>query len=452
MATIAAAAHPDSADAGRAETPLPESSRIHALDFVRGVALFGILLMNIVGAGLGPAYDNPTVAGGADGINLWTWIVVNIGFEGTQRALFSMLFGAGIILFTSRLEAKGRPDAADLYFRRNLWLVAFGLVNAWILLWVGDILFYYGVTGLFLYVFRKLPGRTLLALGLGALLLGAAWNALDAYRTLSVHQDARAASAVAEAKRTPEQKEAIEAWKEKEQDFAPPPPAIEGIREGITASYWSAMQSFGPLIKHFQSWGLYRNFFDIFAMMLLGMAFFKLGVLTLGLRGRAYLAMMLGGYAIGLAVGIWEVRWIMSHQFSLLAYQQASVTYDVSRLAMTLGHLGALMLFLRSGLFAWLRHAMACVGRMAFSNYIGHSVIALVIFVLLGYWGAFERHQLYLIVFAIWAVQLVVSPIWLRQFRFGPLEWLWRYLTYGKRPAFRRSEAPVATAAPVPAE
>jgi uncharacterized protein len=164
-----------------------------------------------------------------------------------------------------------------------------------------------------------------------------------------------------------------------------------------------------------------------------------------------YLAMMVGGYAVGLAVGIWEVLWIMGHDFSLLAYQQASITYDVSRLAMTLGHLGALMLFLGTGLLPLLRHALACVGRMAFSNYIAHSVAALVIFVLLGYWGAFERHQLYLIVFAIWAVQLLVSPIWLRHFRFGPLEWLWRYLTYGKRPPFRRTEPAPAGGAAVPA-
>src|SRR5690349_8536704 len=108
----------------------PAARRIEALDFVRGVALCGILLMNITGYGLPDAYTNPQNSGGATGINLTTWVITEIGFEGTQRALFSMLFGASVILFTSRLEAQGRTDTADIFVRRNLWLVGFGMINA----------------------------------------------------------------------------------------------------------------------------------------------------------------------------------------------------------------------------------------------------------------------------------------------------------------------------------
>ncbi|HUG45977.1 MAG TPA: DUF418 domain-containing protein [Sphingomicrobium sp.] len=433
----------------------PTARRIESLDFVRGVALFGILLMNIVAMGLGPAYDDPTVAGGDTGINLWTWFVLNVGIEGTQRALFSILFGAGVILLSSRLEATGRPDSADVFFRRNLLLVGFGLFNAWILLWEGDILFYYGVTALFLYAFRKLPGRTLLALGVGSLLLGAAWNALDASNSRGAFQQFQAASQVTAAERTAEQKKAIESWVEKEREFRPAPEAYAEIREANSASYWSALQSRAGLIAHFQSWWLYRYFFDIFGMMMIGMALFRLGVLTLEVKTHTYAAMMAGGYAIGLTGNIAEARWIMSNDFSMLAYHQAAISYDVSRLAMTMGHLGLLMLFLRSGVLPRLRQAMAAVGRMALTNYLAHSVVALVLFVFLGLWGALERHQLYYIVFAVWAVQIVVSPIWLRHFQFGPAEWLWRYLTYGKKPPFRREtppEAPPVGPAAFPAE
>ena len=427
----------------------PTSARIVALDFVRGAALFGILLMNINGMGLGPAYDNPTIAGGDTGVNLWTWLVINVGFEGTQRALFSMLFGAGVILLSSRFEAAGRTDGGDIFFRRNLWLIGFGLVNSWVLLWDGDILYYYGITALFLYVFRKLAGRTLLALGVGALLLGAAWSAIDTQRLINLHDEAQTAEQVAPTARTEEQVKTIEEWKERSL-AGPPPSAYAELRKAHTASYMSALFTKAERIKHNQSWYLYRYFFDIFGMMMLGMAFFRLGVLTLEVRTRTYLAMMGGGYAVGLTANILEARWIMDHGFTSLAYTQAGISYDLSRLSMTIGHLGALMLFLRSGILPFVRQSMAAVGRMALTNYLTHSVVALIIFVFLGWWGVLERHQLYFIVAAIWAVQFVLSPIWLRNFHFGPVEWLWRYLTYGKKPLFRKDEASPPPAAELP--
>ena len=428
----------------------PTSKRLESLDFIRGCALFGILLMNIIGMGLGPAYDNPTIAGGATGINLWTWIFFNVGFEGTQRALFSILFGAGVILLSSRMEAANSADAADVFFRRNLLLIGFGLFNAWVLLWIGDILYYYGITALFLYVFRKLPGRKLLIVGVCTLLLGSVWNLNDTRRLINLHQEAAAAEKVAPAARNAEQKKAIETWKEKSKT-GPTAAEYAEMRKKNTASYWSALKARAGIIKHFQSWQLYRFFFDIFGMMMIGMALFKLGVLTLEARTRTYLAMVVGGYAIGLAGNIHEARWIMGHGFTVIAYAQANITYDISRLSMTTGHLGLLCLFLRSGMFAWLRQSMAAVGRMALTNYLAHSVVALIFFVFLGYWGALQRHQLYYVVFSIWAAQLIISPVWLKHFHFGPVEWLWRYLTYGKAPPFRRAAA-VGAAQPVAAE
>ena len=400
--------------------------------------------MNIVGMGLGPAYDNPKVMGGDTGIDLWTWFVVNVTFEGTQRALFSILFGAGVILFTSR------PDSTDAYFRRNLWLIAFGLFNAWILLWGGDILYFYGLTALFLFAFRNLPGRKLLGLGVAAFVLGAAWSGLETYNMLDLHKRAVAAENVPAAKRTEEQKKAVEEWKN-ESRGGPSPEMVERSKKENQAGYLSTLVWRAPRISEAQSWGAYRYFFDIFGMMMIGMALFKLGVLTLEARTRTYLAMMVGGYAIGFPLNLYEANWLMSHAFSGLARHQADITYDFARLAQTTGHLGLLGLFLKSGIFSWFRQSMAAVGRMALTNYLTHSLVALIIFVLLGYWGQLMRHQLYYIVFSIWAVQIVISPIWLKHFHFGPVEWLWRYLTYGTPPPFRR-EAPMREALPLPAE
>ena len=429
----------------------PTARRIESLDFIRGCALFGILLMNIVGMGLGPAYDNPTILGGDKGINLQTWYFFNVGFEGTQRALFSILFGAGVVLFSSRAEASGRADHADLYFRRQLWLIAFGLFNAWILLWLGDILFYYGVTALVLYAFRKLPARTLLIAGVAAFALSAVWSATEAQGKLTQYRAAQAAEAVPKEKRSAEQKKAIETW-EGARLAGPPPPAVAEMKKKMQAGYFSAQGTLAPLIRHFESWNLYRYFGDFFGMMMIGMALFKFGVLTLEARTRTYLAMAVGGYAIGLPMNIYEANLIMGSGFTTLGYTQGSITYDLSRLAMTMGHLGLICLFLRSGVIAWFRHAMSAVGRMALTNYLTHSVVALIIFIFLGYWGAFERHQLYVIVLAIWVSQLIISPVWLKHYHFGPVEWLWRYLTYLKAPPFRKGSpgAPIG-AEPAPA-
>jgi uncharacterized protein len=422
----------------------PTGKRLESLDFIRGCALFGILIMNIVGMGLGPAYDNPTVMGGDTGVNLWTWFVVNVTFEGTQRGLFSILFGAGVILFT------GRPDSTDAYFRRNLWLIAFGLFNAWVLLWGGDILYFYGLTALFLFAFRHLPGKKLLGLGIAAFLLGAAWSGLETYNMLNLHKRAVAAESVPAAERNEEQKKTVEEWKEQSRG-APSAETVARLKRENQSGYVSALVVRAPRIATAQSWDAYRYFFDIFGMMMIGMALFKLGVLTLEARTRTYLAMMIGGYAIGMPLNLYEANWLMTHGWSGLARHQADITYDAARLAQTIGHLGLLGLFLKSGIFTWFRQSMAAVGRMALTNYLTHSVVALIIFVLLGYWGQLERHQLYYIVFSIWAVQIVISPIWLKHFHFGPVEWLWRYLTYGKAPEFRK-ETPATAAQPLPAE
>jgi uncharacterized protein len=415
----------------------PTKERLESLDFIRGCALFGILIMNIVGMGLGPAYDNPTIMGGDKGFNLWTWFVVNVTFEGTQRGLFSILFGAGAILFTSR------PDSTDAYFRRNLWLIAFGLFNAWVLLWGGDILYFYGLTALFLFAFRNLPGKKLLGLGLASFIIGAAWTGLETYNMLDLHKRAIAAKAVPAAKQTEQQKNDLQEWKD-ESRGGPSQERVARLKHENQAGYVSALRVRAPRIAEAQSWEAYRYFFDVFGMMMIGMALFKLGVLTLEAKTRTYLAMAIGGYAIGIPLNLYEADWLMSHGFSGLARDQANITYDFARLAQTTGHLGLLGLFLKSGIFSWFRQSMAAVGRMALTNYLTHSLVALIIFVLLGYWGKLERHQLYYIVFCIWAVQIVISPIWLKHFYFGPVEWVWRYLTYGRQPQFRRAPQPAA--------
>lgn len=429
----------------------PAAQRIEAVDFVRGAALFGILLMNITAFGLPYAYESPAPAGGAEGANLWAWIITNTGFEGTQRALFSILFGAGVILLTSRLEAAGRSDVADIYFRRNMWLIVFGMVDAYLFLWFGDILYAYGIIGMFLFVFRKSRVRMLLVAGLGALLLNAAFNLADTRETLQTHAAFVEASRVqaAAAKLSEEQRQAIAAWEEARTEHEPTPAMIANDLERTRGGYWSAFGYVARVNARVQSWGLYRHYFlDGLGMMLIGMALFRLGVLTLERPSRFYLAMAGVGYGVGLSVSIAETWWIMEGRFGALAFAQTAVSYDLGRLFMTMGHLAALLLFVRSGALERLRRAVAAVGRMALTAYLTQSIVCTTIFVVLGLYGRFERHQLYYVVAAIWAAQLIFSSLWLRHFRFGPAEWLWRWLTYLKRPPLRK---PVGQAGAVPA-
>ena len=109
---------------------------------MRGIVLFGILLMNINGMGLAGAYDNPTVSGGATGWDLYTWITTNMFFEGTMRALFSLLFGVGMFILLDRLEKKGAGiEAANNYLRRLMWRLDFGVIHGYLLLWIGEIVY-----------------------------------------------------------------------------------------------------------------------------------------------------------------------------------------------------------------------------------------------------------------------------------------------------------------------
>lgn len=426
---------------GIATAPLQQQDRLVSLDIIRGIALFGILLMNITGMGLPYAYSDPTVYGGATGPDLWAWVTTSMLFEGTQRALFSLLFGAGVVLLTERIEARG-GDASDVFFRRNLWLIGFGLIHGYLLLWTGEILYFYGVTALFVYAFRRAAPRTLITIAVAGLLVGTAWFQLEVHegwKKFARFEEAQAAK-TSGATMTRKQTKALEAWPELVGELKPSAVKIQDRLDAMRGSYRSVLLHQAPVVAFNQSWTLYRYFFDVFSMMLIGMALFKLRLLHLGHPQRPYVWMILVGYGLGLTVNFFEVRHLLTHGFDVMARLRAEVSYDVGRLAMTTGHVGLLMLFCNSGWLAGLQRRLAAVGQMALSNYMTHSVVAAVVFHGYGFglYGHLARHQLYYVVFSIWVVQLIASPIWLSHYRFGPVEWLWRSLTYGQRQPMRR--------------
>lgn len=413
-----------------------------SLDVIRGVALLGILLMNIVGFGFpGPAYGIPyELTGGDTGWNFNVWWINNMFFEGTMRGMFSMLFGAGAILFISRAENKGLGiKAADLYYRRVIWLIFFGVVHAYILLWYGEILYHYGLYGLFLFPMRNLKPRTLIIAGLVLFLGLTALSVKDYVVTDTAYQEMLAATANQEAglELSEEEEGAISEWED--MNTLPDSAKIAERIENRTGSYLEVMWNMGSLNQFMQSELTYSYFFwDILGMMLIGMGLFKLNVFQGKRRIRDYWLMVLIGYGIGLPINYYETTILVEGEFGALAGAQAELSYAFGRLFVAIGHVGLIVLFVKSGILKFLQYALASVGRMALTNYVMDSIICGTVFILFDQFGQWQRYELYYLVAGIWAFQLIASPIWLKYFRFGPLEWLWRSLTYKQRQPLRR--------------
>ena len=284
--------------------PVRSGERYNSLDVVRGAALFGILLMNIIGFGHGMGPQEFLPEGAAQGLNFWVWVVENTYWEGTQRTLFSLLFGAGVIILTTRAEQSGGGiGVADIYYRRNIWLIGFGMINSYILLWDGDILYYYGIAALFLFPLRNMRPTYLLMIGALGLAVLISQYQYDAAENRKEHADYLKAQAVLaeHGDLTEEQEEAIETWEKKIEDFNH---NAEDYRESIeehTGSYATVFLRHLPGLTDSHGNSAYRfMFLDGFSIMVIGMALFKLGVLTLQRPGRFYWLMMLIGYGIGL--------------------------------------------------------------------------------------------------------------------------------------------------------
>lgn len=427
----------------------PITERIQSLDLLRGVALLGILMMNIPYFALPDAVFHHQEYAHPGDTNFWTNMVVNVVFEGKMRAIFSMLFGVGILLFTAKKEAEsgGSIVVADLYYRRMLWLIVFGVVHAFGVLWFGDILYWYGIDGLLLFTVRNVVPRRLL---LGAILcfvfliFQRCWDFAEAHQkrhnyltAIALEKQHKPLSETQKADKT--------TWETLEKGRTLDQKKADEEIKTMHGNYVEVWNHVRPIGVTSQSVYIYRNIWDSLGMMLLGMALFKWGILTGGSR-RTYWLFVLMGYGIGLPLGYWAVwqevaatqnygKFLDSH------WLPPAVTYNVRRISTMLGHIGLIMLVSRIEIFGWLWRSLRAAGQMAFTNYVLQSVSCTGIFYGygLGYYGQLQYYQLFYVVAGVGLLQLIISPLWLRYFRFGPLEWLWRSLTYWKKQPMRRA-------------
>lgn len=419
--------------------PVAQSERITILDSLRGFAILGILLMNIGAFGL----SGDTFALHESGINYKTWYFINWVPDGTQRALFSMLFGAGIILFMRNIEKKVEGvRQADYFFRRQLWLMFFSLVDVFLLLWNGDILLDYALYGMLLFTFRNLPPKKLLIAAGVCLLLMLARENRDLYKDKQTIARGEAVSALdtTTVKLTPKQQEQLGAmtdFKEKSNIDKRAKRIAKNARILSSGSYEEVYEMRTDRYLNQMVHYLFFEAWDVLLFMLLGMAFFKMGILTGEAPAKVYWWMLVIGLGLGLFISYLQMKDAITYQYNNFEYtKQVPLSYyQLHRALRSVGLFALLMLLYKSGVFKWLFALMRPVGQMAFTNYLMQSIICGLIFNSygLGLFGKLQRIEIYYVVGAIWIFQIIFCNIWFRFYRFGPFEWAWRSLTYWKR-------------------
>jgi uncharacterized protein len=395
--------------------PVAERDRLVSMDVLRGFVLLGIFVMNIQSFSMPmSAYINPTSYGDLTGANWWVWTISHVFFDQKFMTIFSLLFGAGVMLMTGRAG----DDAWRLHRRRMGWLVLFGLLHAH-LLWYGDILYTYGMCGLLAFIFRYRTPKALIVTGsifiIVGMLLPVAVGAIMPPEEFAKVRD--------------------EVWQPTPENTAK---ELHAYRGGpLDQASHRSPESLQFELFYF----ILFAFWKVFGLMLIGMALLKLDVFTARRPVSFYLRFAAVSLAVGLPLVIYGMMQNFAHGWAIeySMFMGASYNYMGSTFV-SLGYVGLFMAIVRAGVMRALTARLAAVGRMAFSNYILHTVIATTIFYGHGFglFGSVERTGQAAIVLAVWIFQLTVSPIWLRYFQFGPLEWVWRSLTYGeKQPMLR---------------
>jgi len=405
-----------------------------SIDAVRGFAVLGILLMNIVGMGLPTfAYINPTYYGGHEGADLWAWAINYVVADGKMRGLFTMLFGASMMLIADRAEGQ-IPGPASIHYRRVFWLFVFGMVHAYFLFF-GDILVTYAVAGALVFLVRRWSPKLLILIGALGLAMLAARGLIEGAHLAQLREAAAA----------PDATEAIrKSWEQ--QSFILNPPASFGASEvaAYQGGFLDALKARAFVALLMQTVLMINETLpEAVAQMMIGVGLYRSGFFTLGWSSRAYGSMLALGWAVAMPVTGWIAWRIASSGFDPFLMHDLSYWGALPRPFVALAHASAVLLLVRSGALGWLVNRLAAAGRMALSNYLGTSIITSLVFCGygLGLYGKLQRHELYYVVAVIWLLILLWSRPWMQHFHYGPFEWLWRSLVRWKRQPFRKAPA-----------
>lgn len=401
-------------------TTATANDRILTLDTVRGVAVLGILLLNIIGFSMpNPAYLNPSAYGGDTGGDLGIWLFNWLFFDGKMRGLFSFLFGASLLLVIDRAEAKGE-SAARAHYSRMVWLLVFGLLHLW-LVWWGDILNNYAIMGMIAYFFRNLRVKTMIIVGIALLLVQVLMTGMIPMMIVTAQANPTA----------PDMRDLLDGMT---QGFGTPSAAW--ITEDIAThrgGWWQIAVDRFEETKFMPISSIFQYGWETLAYMLFGMAALRSGMLTGQWERQRYIKWVAIGFGIGLPIYAALAAWMISEDFSLISVATSTMPATVPiRPFVIMAWASLIVLMMRPG--GALTSRLAAAGRMAFTNYLATSLICTTIFYGygLGWYGELSRWEVYLVVLAIWAAILLWSKPWLERFAYGPLEWLWRSLSRGR--------------------
>lgn len=404
-------------------TPVGAGERIASLDFIRGIAVMGILAANIIVFGQpSAAYVYPDAFLVDDGDpGGWMWIAQFVLIDGKMRGLFTLLFGAGLILFLEKSDAKGA--SRWLQARRLLWLGLFGLLH-FFFVWFGDILFLYAAMGLLVLLVVRLSATKLFVMGgLGLTLGSLAFAGMLTFPYLVTDTELGERPAFSEAR-----SEAIAMKTELLAESSDDADLIlnQGYPAFVAHNFVenSSMLAFNMLI----------GLLETAPLMLIGMAFYKIGLFDGRLNQRKQRMWGWIGLSVGAAASLLLALFVREGGFTFYGTKVAFLGYStLPRFIMVFG-LAALLASYGLQARGWLSDRISAAGRAAFTNYLGTSIVMLFVFHgwALGLFGQLNRPQLYLVVVLTFAGMLAWSKPWLERYRYGPLEWLWRCLTYGK--------------------
>ncbi len=407
-------------------------ARLPALDVMRGFAVMGILLMNITAfAWPEMAYLSPNIPNPGTQADIISWLITFVLIDGKMRGLFSILFGASMLLVIEKAEAKG-ASAFSVHYRRMAWLALFGLAH-FFFIWFGDILFLYAIVGMVAYMLRSVRPKELLMIGCGLFALGMVFTSLMYVTPLALNSLAQQPGA------PPSLVEiANEMGKEFAKlttDAAEETQVILGNWPSLVA--WRIEEDwFAPLAA------VAASILETLPLMLIGMALFKSGYLTGAREPSHYAKRFWQFFPVGLVLTSLLAWLLIDRNFDLYWLFAVFMSWTaLPRLLMTLGYLSLLLLvWKRFGSSAFLARVGAA-GRAAFSNYLGTSLVMTFIFYGwgLGYYASVPRPYLFLFVLVAWIVMLLWSKPWLERFHYGPLEWLWRSLARWERVPMRKN-------------